>query len=436
MVGLSVCTLSGHMSPGFLLAFTFGVGIGEALAAPPFQAIVSDLVPKSLLISAVSLNSVGFNLARAVGPAIGGLVVARFGPGANFLVDTLSFSAVLIVLHRWREASRHAVLPAERFTGAMHAGLRYLHYSPELRNVLVRTGVFVISASALWALLPLLIKELKLGPAAFGILLGCLGVGALAGGSLLPWLRKHFSLDLMIAGSTVLFGVATLTSGLLQLLTPLVFLMLLAGMGWIVLISSLNVATRAVVPAWVQARALAIYLLVFQGGMALGSFGWGLLASHIGTRATLAAAGASLLLTLPLSASFSLKGGQALNLNMAPEWEMPIPAFGIPKDTEPVLVTIRYRITQEHLQEFRSELRRLEMVRRRDGALQWGLFADTKIPGTYIEEFVVESWLDHERQHERVTITDQQLHDRIWDLHQGPEPPLITHYVAEGGRGS
>ncbi len=429
--GLAACTLSGHATPAGLLAFTFGVGLGEALEAPPFQAIVSDLVPKSQLVAAVSLNSVGYNLARAIGPALGGLVVARFGAGTNFAVNALSFSAVLVVLHRWRETVKKSVLPAERFTGAIRAGLRYVRYSPELGTVLVRTASFVVSGSALWALLPIVVRELKRGPSAYGVLLGSLGAGALIGAAMLPSIRGRLSLDALVGGATAFFGVATLASAFVHSFAFLILLMLLAGVGWIALLSSLNVATRAVVPAWIQARALAVYLLVFQGGMALGSLIWGSMATHFGVRAALAAAGAFLLLTIPLALSHSLKGGQAMDLASAPTWPEPQMSIDRPHDSAPVLVTVQYKIDPLRLDEFRGEMEKMEAFRRRDGALEWGLFADPIAPGCYLEEFVVESWLSHERQHERLTVTDQLLHDRIWALHLGAEPPRVRHFIAD-----
>ena len=429
--GLAVCTLSGRVTPAALLAFTFGVGLGEALEAPPFQAIVSDLVPKSQLVAAVSLNSVGYNLARAIGPALGGVVVARYGTGTNFAVDALSFSAVLVVLHRWRETAKKSVLPAERFTGAIRAGLRYVHYSPELRTVLVRTGTFVFPGSALWALLPIVVRELKRGPSSYGVLLGSLGAGALIGASILPSIRVRVSLDTLVSSATTLFGVATLASAFVQSFPFLILLMLLAGVGWIALLSSLNVATRAVVPAWIQARALAVYLLVFQGGMALGSLVWGATASHFGVRAALAAAGAFLLLTIPLAVSHSLAGGQGMDLASAPSWPEPSISIDRPQDAAPVLVTVQYEIDPLRLQEFRGEMEKMEAFRRRDGALQWGLSADPVVPGCYLEEFVVESWVGHERQHERVTVTDQLLHDRVWALHLGAEAPRVRHFIAD-----
>ena len=431
VLGLSISTLANHTSPSVLLAFTFAVGLGQALAGPAFQAIVNELVPQSELVAAVSLNSVGVNLARAVGPALGGLVLARWGAGINFPVNALSFFAVLLVLIRWHESIKKPVLPAERFVGAVRAGVRYLRYSSELQTVAVRTGAFVLSASALWALLPVMVRSLNLGPSAYGILLGALGVGALIGGACLPSIRRRLSLDTLVGGATVAFGIATLGAAFLPSFAIMILLMLLGGGGWIALVSSLNVATRMVVPAWVQARAIAVYLLVLQGGIAIGSVGWGIVATRFGVRSALGLAGTTLILTVLLAFRYSLHKGQGLDFALAVEWPDPVFAHEIPKEATPVLVTVEYEIDMLRLAEFRSSMAQLEVFRRRNGALQWGLFADPQVPGKYLEEYLVESWLEHQRQHQRVTVSDQQLHDRIWALHIGIDPPRVIHFIAE-----
>lgn len=428
---LSYCTLVGRTSPWVLLALTFAVGVAEALEGPAFQAVITELVPRSELVAAVSLNSAGYNLARAIGPALGGLILAKAGAGVNFLLNALAFLGVLVVLYRWREAPRRSVLPAERFTGAMRAGLRYVAYAPELRAVLVRTGAFIVSGSALWALLPVLVLKSGRGPSAYGLLLGALGTGALAGAALLPLLKRRASLDKLVTCATIVFGGVSCACAVFANLGVLVGLMLAGGLAWIVLISGLNVAARMVVPAWVQARCLAVYLLVLQGGMALGSFGWGALASAAGVRRALICASIGLLLSIVLAPRYSLKAGLALNLRSAGKWPTPEISPDSSWQNTPVLVTIRYEIDPKSVEEFTSEMAKMETIRRRDGALQWGLFIDPSGPGRYLEEFFVESWLEHLRQHERFTVSDQQVQQRILALHKGPEPPHVTHYLAK-----
>jgi MFS family permease len=315
----------------------------------------------------------------------------------------------------------------------MTAGLRYVAYAPALRAVLVRTGIFIVFGSALWALLPVLVRTAGRGPSAYGVLLGALGVGALIGAGCLPLVKRHASVDQLVIGGTLLFGAVTLASPLLHYLGLLIGIMLAGGFAWMLLISSLNVAARMVVPEWVQARCLAVYLLVFQGGMALGSFGWGILAQHSGVRWALVWAGAGLLLTVTLSHRFALQPGLALDLRPAGNWPEPHITPEESSSTTPVLVTIEYEIDRAHVDEFAREMRKMERVRRRTGALQWGLLTDATRPGKYLEEFLIESWIEHLRQLERFTAADKAVEDRILALHKGAGPPRVTHYLAEQG---
>jgi MFS family permease len=246
---LGVLTLIGRTSPGALLALTFALGLGAAMNAPAWQAIIQELVPLPELPAAVALNSVGFNLARAVGPALGGLVVATAGTGAVFLLNAASFLGVMVVLSRWQRAPRESELPAEHVLGAMQAGMRYVRYAPALQALLVRAGVFILGGSALWALLPLLAQnQLGLDAGGYGVLLGCLGAGAVAGAVLLPRARQRVSADLLVASATVLFAAVMLTLAFLHHIVLLCAAMGMAGVAWMMLTSTFNVAAQTVVP--------------------------------------------------------------------------------------------------------------------------------------------------------------------------------------------
>ena len=181
---LSALSLANLAGPAALLALTFAIGVGSALLGPALAAIIPDLVPRDEIQSAVSLNGISMNVARAAGPAIGGLVAAAAGAGATFALNAASFLGVWVVLQRWRPAPLERRLPPEELFGAMRAGIRYVRHSPSLRTVLTRTGTFVLPASAVWALLPLYARgELGLGAAGYGILLGFFGAGAVIAGS-------------------------------------------------------------------------------------------------------------------------------------------------------------------------------------------------------------------------------------------------------------
>ncbi len=427
---LSLATFFRTISPMGLLAFTAAMGIGSAMNGPAWQAVVTDIVPKTDLTAAVSLNAASFNLARAVGPALGGLIVASAGAGATFLLNTFSFIAVIAVLYGWKPAPVKPVLPAERFLGAMRSGVRYLMHAPPLKAVVVRTLAFTIFAGGLWALLPVIVKsELRRGPSTFGVLLGAMGIGAVIGTVLLPQLSRRVSLNRLVGSGTLLFAVVLFATAYLPFYALELFLMTLGGLAWMVLLSSLSVATREVVPSWVQGRALSIYLLVFQGGTALGSLIWGGVAQTAGTRSALVCAGIGLLASVVLGIRFSLAEGRLLDLTQRSVWPEPLLAPGADVKNGPVLVTVEYQVEHTKAEEFVEAMHRLELVRRRDGATQWGLFQEGSSPELYLEEFVVESWLEHLRQHERLTVSDLEIQERVVGFHVGPEAPRVTHYI-------
>src|SRR6202035_3752760 len=266
--GLGLLTLFGGVTPWTLLLFTFLLGLGAALNAPAWQAIVPELVPRAELPAAVALASVSFNIARAAGPALAGLIVAAAGPAATFLLNAVSFVGVLAVLYRWRRAGEETVLPAERVLGAMRTGMRYVRHAPAVQAVIARGSAFILCGSSLWALLPVIAShDLHRGPTGYGILLGALGAGAVAGALALPRLQRDSSADSVVAAATLVFAGATLVLAYIRSFWLLAAAMLLAGGAWLSLLSSLNVAVQTVVPSWVRARALSVYMLVFFFGL-------------------------------------------------------------------------------------------------------------------------------------------------------------------------
>jgi MFS family permease len=429
---LTCLVFTGTVTPILLLALTSVLGLGTALMGPASQAVITELVPSRQLSSAVSLNSAGFNLARAVGPAIGGIILAKTGAGFTFLLNSLSFLAVILALYNWRPKTRTSVLPAERFVGAIRGGLRYVRYAPALQSVLFRTGCFVFFGSALWALLPLVVRQqLALGPAAYGMMLAALGAGALLGAMLLPRLRNRISLETLINSNIALFGMVTIASALLRSYPLLLVVLLSGGTAWIILLSMLNVSARRVVPGWVEARAIAAYLLVFQGGTALGSLLWGAVAAQIGLQSCLLSAGIGLLLNVLLVFRYPISVTAGVNVTPAPDWPEPPPLDYTHSASSPALVTIQYQVDADKSQDFTKAMYELEISRRRDGALYWGLFADPVRPGIYIEEFLVESWMEHLRQHERATADDRSLHETIRAMQDGPDLPRVKHFIAQ-----
>jgi MFS family permease/quinol monooxygenase YgiN len=430
-VALGLLTLLGLTTPWVLLLLIFSLGLGSALNAPAWQAIVPELVPRSELSAAVSLNSVAFNIARAVGPALGGFVVAAIGSWAVFFLNSLSFIGVLFVLYRWQREPVESISPTERVVGAMRAGVRYVRHHPELRAVLLRTGVFVSCASALWAMLPLVARQqLGLGAFSYGVLLGGLGAGAICGAIILPGLRRKVSINILIIGGTIIFAAVTAILASVHIFPLLCIVMLFGGVAWMALMSSFNIIVQAIVPAWVRARVLAIYLLVFFGGMALGSATWGAIATRIGISNALLYAAAALILGLAAAYFFPLRSGVELDLEPSLHWSEPIYVTEPHPKDGPVLVTVNYQIEPERADEFVEAMRELKRILRRDGAIRWGLFTDTAQPGHYVETFLVESWAEHMRQHARVTNEDRVAQDRARSFHIGDSPPLVTHLIA------
>ena len=429
---LGLLTIGGVTTPGMLLMLVFSLGIGAALNAPAYQAITPEIVPKSQLRAAVALNSVGINLARAVGPALGGLMVAATGSGVAFLLNAVTFVGTIVVLYRWKRIPQNSVLPAERFVGAMRAGVRFIRHAPPLQAVLIRTAAFIICASAFWALLPLIVRfEMQRGPGEYGLLLGCFGVGAVLGTTVLSWIRLRVSIDQLMVGATLLFAGLLLLLAVLRSFAAIGVALLIGGAAWLAMLSSLNMSAQAAVPAWVRGRALAVYLLVFFGGMAGSSTLWGLLASSTGVPTALVVAAAGLGLGLLTVIKYRLIAGEKLDLTPSMHWPVPTLADEEQHEQGPVFVTVEYRIDLVKRSEFVRVMRQMEDIRRRDGAVQWELLPDSADPARYVETFVVQSWLEHLRQHERVTIADRDVEQRARAFHVGSVPPAVSHFRGE-----
>src|SRR5207302_2156264 len=321
---LAVLAFADVMTATMLLALTFALGIGVAMNTPTWQAITAELVPSSELMRAVALNALPVNIGRAVGPALGGVLVAASGPALVFALNAVSFVAVLGVVYRWRREAPRALLPAERVIGATLAGIRYARHAPPLVAVLVRLGLFIVCASAFWALLPVITRrDLGLGAFGYGLLLGCLGVGAIAGAALLPRVKRRLPLDAVIGLATVMFAVMSALTAFWRFIPGLGIAMILGGVAWIAMMAGLNGSAQTAVPAWVRARALGIYLLVFQGGLGLGSVLWGFVAEHVGAPIALASSAGGALLGLAAIRRWPLRGGTTPDLSPSAHWPEP-----------------------------------------------------------------------------------------------------------------
>lgn len=431
---MGVVTFLGWMNPSLLLLLSFLLGLGGALSAPAWQAIMPELVGKEQLATAVALNGAGFNLARAVGPALGGFVVAAAGPGAVFLINAVSFLAVVWVILRWERPVEHAAadeLPPERVIDAIQSGGRYAWHAAELRAVMVRTAACVIAGSALWALIPVVAtQDLKLGATGYGVLLGSIGFGAVGGAFGMPALKERFSIGWIVTGSAVVFAATILALGYVRNFWLLNAALLVTGATWLLLTSALNVAAQTTVPKWVQARALGAYLLVFQGCFAGGSAAWGAVAARLGNSTALLLAAALLAAGQVVALRWRIRTGEDLDLNPAQQAEPPDVVVEPAPEEGPVLITIAYQVADGEDVSFVAAMHELRVVRLRDGATSWDLFVDPADPRRYVEVFLVPSWGEYLRQQGRMTMADREIEDRALAYQQRGTAPVTSHLIA------
>jgi MFS family permease len=438
---LSGLTLTGWIGPCLLLVLTCLLNVGAAMNGPTWQAIVPELVPREQLPVAIALNSAGFNLARAIGPALGGLLLAAFasvwfGAGLVFSLNAFSFIAVLMVIYRWKRTPFFkSALPAERLLGAMRAGIRYTRFEPAVRSILIRAFLQTFCVSAMWGLLAVVARDnLHHGALGYGILNGCIGLGAVVAAIWLPRARQRFSANTIVSIAAIMFSITLMVMAWVHYWFPLVLVLIAGGMAWTSTASSLNIAVQLSVPAWIQARALGIYQMVFQGGLAIGSAFWGGLAERISTTWALSLAAATLAASLPLARRFSLTSGISLDHSpgrLAKALTRAAPHLVIEPNPEdgPVLVTVTFRIIPEHAKDFIRAAHELGRVRRRDGAVRWALFRDPFDPALYMETYVVESWLERQRQLERFTVADHAIRNRVFSFHVDATPPAVSRMI-------
>ena len=429
-IGLAVCAWTGFITPWLLLAFTFLIGCGSAFNAPAWQASVGDMVPRAQLPAAIALNSMGFNIARSVGPAIGGAIVAAAGAAAAFTVNAASYIALITVLARWRSPQNPQLLPRESLGFAVEAGLRYASMSPAIRSVLVRSFVFGLGAGAILALAPLIAKDLMGGgPLTYGLLLGAFGVGAVAGALLSARLRDMLSTEAIVRWASVALGVAAAIAGISTYPALTMAALLVAGASWVLALSTFNVAVQLSAPRWVVARALSQYQMAAFGGMAAGSWLWGVLAENEGLGVSLMSAAVVMLVCAAVGRLMPLAQAEALNLDPLRSWKEPVTAVPVEPRTGPVVITIEYVIHEEDILEFLAAMAERRRIRRRDGARNWMLLRDLANPQIWIERYKTPTWLDYIRHNSRLTQDDATIPERLRALHRGASPPVVRRMV-------
>jgi len=406
---LATLTIGGLTSPLLLLILTFLLASGDAFESPTWRAVLPELVEKEDLASASALNGIEFNFARAIGPALAGAVVALAGVGPAFLINAVSFAGVIFVVARWKRSATKRATPPETIAGATRAAIRYIRYSPEIRALLARSGVVMFFASGLLALLPSIARRIGGNSVGYGLLLGAFGCGAVLGALVLQRVRSRFPANVVISSGIALFGLAMVAAGIFRAIWSLAPAMLIAGAAWVSFLSLFNVQLLNRAPDWVRARVLAVSLLVFQGAVAGGSAVWGAVAERAGISQALLWAGVGALVSAA-SALFLRVSDSGPDLTPWNHWRLP--PFQTDLD-RPVLVAVEYDVFSGREMDFLDAIREYGRVRRRDGASRWGICRDVEASNRYLETFVVPSWEEHMRQHDRLTRADSELEHRL-----------------------
>ncbi|MGO4523353.1 MFS transporter [Microvirga sp. 2MCAF35] len=426
---LAFLAWTGNATVEGLILLTFLGGTGAALATPAWQAITPELVPRADIKGAVALNSLGINIARSIGPALGGFILAGLGAAAVYGIDVLTYVVVSAALLWWKRDAGAEDGLREHFSGALRAGVRYARASRSLHRILWRAILFFGSASAVWALLPLVARqEIGGGPGFYGLMLGSVGAGAICGALMMPQARARLGQDGLVLAATLITAAATILLALTDFEAVGLIATFVLGIAWITILTTLNGTMQAILPNWIRGRGLAIYLTAFNGAMAAGSLGWGLVAQEIGTDTTLLVAGAVLALSGILAHRAPLPSGEG-DLTPSLHWPEPAMAEPVAHDRGPVLIMITYRILQDDRLAFLTALYRLSEERRRDGAYAWGISESAADPEHIVEWFFVESWAEHMRQHRRISKTDADIQTEARRFHQGPGAPLVQHFL-------
>ncbi|MBB3461053.1 MFS transporter [Rhizobium sp. BK377] len=427
---LTACAILGWITPGLLLFFTFLIGCGTALNNPAWQASVGDMVPRADLPGAVTLNSMGFNITRSVGPAIGGAIVAAAGAAAAFAVNALSYIALIYALLRWRPSTSASTLPRETLGSAIFAGMRYVSMSPNLEKILLRGLVFGVGASSIQALLPVVALDLVSGgPLTYGFMLGAFGIGAIGGAMLSARLREMFSSETIIRLAFLGFAL----SAVIAALSPSAVLtsagLLIAGACWVSALSLFNTIVQLSTPRWVVGRSLSLYQTVTFGGIAGGSWLWGIIANNYGLSDALLMSAAVLLLGVVIGLRFSMPAFASLNLDPLNRFIEPALGLDITPRSGPIVIQVGYQIADDDLAEFMTLMVERRRIRIRDGARNWALMRDLENPGLWTETYHTPTWVEYIRHNQRRTQADAENTDRLRALHRGEGLPHVHRMI-------
>ncbi len=428
-VALAVLTLAGAVTPSLLLLLTFMIGCGTAALAPAWQASIGDIVPRSQIAPAVMANAVGFNLARSLGPAIGGAIVAAVGAAVAFIVNAVSYLGIIAALLLWKPQRARSDLPPEPLGAAIAGGLRYVSLSPHLLAILLRSALQSIPIAAVTALMPIVARDLLGGGAlTYGVLLGGFGVGAMLGALGSAGLRRRFSSDTQLKALSALACVAMIAIGQSRWTALTLLAHVLAGSVWTLGFANFNIAVQLSSPRWVTGRMLATYQTIAFAGIAFGSWSWGELATAEGVRESLTLAGLAALISLALARWLPVSVAPVGSLDPRARPELTPPSVPIHPASGPIIVSIEYRVLPEHAAEFVAAINELGRVRRRNGARRWSVSQDIDSTELWIERFESPTWTDHLRWRTRPTESDFEVRKRIGRLIVG-DKGLVRRFV-------
>lgn len=427
---LSVFAFLGILSPWLLLFFTFLLGCGTALNNPSWQASVGDMVPRADLPGAVTLNSVGFNITRSVGPAIGGMIVAAAGAAAAFAVNTMSYFALIYALLRWKPTYPATTLPREALGSAIFAGLRYISMSPNLQKVMLRGLIFGISASSILALLPIVALELVVGgPLTYGLMLGSFGIGAIGGAVLNARLRERFSSETIVRLSFAGFALSAVIAAFSPISALTCAGLVISGACWVLALSLFNTIVQLSTPRWVVGRALSLYQTVTFGGIAGGSWIWGIAADNYGVANALLLSAGVMLFGIVIGLKFAMPAFASLNLDPLNRFTEPSLGLDITPRSGPVVIQVDYEIDDSDVPEFLMLMGERRRIRIRDGARNWALMRDLEKPGSWTETYHTPTWVEYIRHNQRRTQVDGENTDRLRALHRGEAGPHVHRMI-------
>ncbi|MFT4346798.1 MFS transporter [Bartonella ancashensis] len=409
-INLTILSYMNLVTPWLLLCFTFLIGCGSAFYNPAWQATMGDIVSKENISAAVSLNSVGFNLMRSIGPAIGGVIVATLGGFAAFLLNAISYIPLIITLFLWKPNYRHDALPREKLLGAVADGLRYVALSPNLLSIMTRALFFGIGAISILALLPIVARDILGGGALlYGTLLGCFGIGAIIAGVINAHVRHYCSSETIIASAFIGLSFSCLVLAMSHSVVLSHLVLFPAGLCWVLALSLFNTSVQLSIPRWVVARALSLYQTASFGGMAVGSAVWGVLADAYSPTAALNICALFLIFGAALGVKFKIQEIPQIDLDPLDQFREPELLLNLKAQSGPIMIMIHYQIDEHDLEEFLEVMTRRRHIRRRDGARQWVLLRDLERPECWTEAYHVPTWVDYLRHNHRCTKADAEV---------------------------